>query len=179
MGFLQSYAAKNWKNFLEDPTVIRLSKIDFCRDYMGSFIPDRASEAYQRVKERLCEVFDAAAADANLNVLPDLSGEGFVVRTGDNRLRTSFQYIVTDHQSNKLATVKVYDKTLDLMGREGCKTVSSRFPIILGSKRVRGDMERLVCKAQSTGMTRVELSLHVDSHGGCIWELDDMVHAWH
>ena len=40
-------------------------------------------------------------------------------------------------------------------------------------------MERRAWKAQSTGMTRVELSLHLDSHSGCHWEPDDMVHAWH
>ena len=54
---------------------------------------------------------------------------------------------MADRQSKKLATVKVYDKILDLMGREGCKTVGSRFPIILGSKRVSGDMERHFWKA--------------------------------
>ena len=159
--------------------MIRLSKIDFCRDYMGSFIPARASETYQRIKECLREVFDVIAADSSLNILPNTSGMGFIVRAGDNRLRTSFQYVVADHQSNKLATVKVYDKTLDLMGREGCKTVGSRFPVILGSKRARGDMERRAWKAQSTGMTRVELSLHVDGHNGCHWDWEDMVHAWH
>ena len=178
-GLLQAYAAKHWRNVLEDPTVIRLTKVDFCRDYMGSFIPARASEAYQQIKERLREVFDVVAADSSLNVLPNTSGMGFIVRAGDNRLRTSFQYVVADHQSNKLATVKVYDKTLDLMGREGCKTVGSRFPVILGSKRARGDMERRAWKAQSTGMTRVELSLHVDGHNGCHWDPEDMVHAWH
>ena len=86
---------------------------------------------------------------------------------------------MADHQSKKLATVKVYDKILDLMGREGCKTVSSRFPVILGSKRASGDMERHVWKAQSTGITRVELSLHVDSLSGCNWDVDDMRYAWH
>ena len=86
---------------------------------------------------------------------------------------------MTDHQSNKLATVKVYDKTLDLMGREGCKTVGSRFPVILGSKRARGAMERRVWKAQSAAMTRIELSLHLDSRSGCDWDLDDMINAWH
>ena len=34
-GLLQAYAAKHWRNVLEDPTVIRLTKVDFCCDYMG------------------------------------------------------------------------------------------------------------------------------------------------
>ena len=46
VGFLQSYATKHWRNVLNDPTVIRLTKMDFCRDYVGSFIPDRVSETY-------------------------------------------------------------------------------------------------------------------------------------
>ena len=90
VGFLQTYAAKHWKNVLDDPTVIRLTKMDFCRDYIGSFIPARASEEYQRIKECLSEVLDAVAADSSLNVLPDTSKMGFIVRAGDNRLRTSF-----------------------------------------------------------------------------------------
>ena len=90
MGLLQSYATTHWKNVLEDPSVIRLTKIDFCRDYMGSFIPDRANEAYQRIKERLCEVFDVIAADDSLNILPDPRGVGYIIRAGDNRIRTSF-----------------------------------------------------------------------------------------
>ena len=77
--------------------MIRLTKVDFCRDYTGSFIPARASETYQRIKECLREVFDVIAADSSLNILPNTSGMGFIVRAGDNRLRTSFQYVVADH----------------------------------------------------------------------------------
>ena len=90
VGFLQTYAAKHWKNVLDDPTVIRLTKMDFCRDYIGSFIPDRANELYQRIKEQLCEVFDVIAADDSLNILPDPNGVGYIIRAGDNRIRTSF-----------------------------------------------------------------------------------------
>ena len=44
---LQVFAAKHWRSFLDDFGVIRLTKVDFCRDYMGSFIPKKANKAYQ------------------------------------------------------------------------------------------------------------------------------------
>lgn len=44
-------------------------------------------------------------------------------------------------------TVKIYDKLMDLMGREAKLLVGSRFPSILGSKRVLGEIENRVREA--------------------------------
>ena len=56
------------------------------------------------------------------------------VMSGDNILPSSFQYKLVDGNGKKFVTVKFYDKILDLMGRDGCTLVGSRFSQILGSK---------------------------------------------
>ena len=52
--------------------------------------------------------------------------------------------MVTDCDFQKLITIKVYDKTLDLIGRDGCKSVGSRFAAILGSSKKIGILEHSV-----------------------------------
>ena len=62
-------------------------------------------------------------------------------------------------------TIKIYDKTLDLMGRDGSRPVGSRFATILGSRMTPGLMEQSMKLARFTGLTRVEVSLHLDQEG--------------
>ena len=63
----------------------------------------------------------------HLHIFPQGPDSTLTVMLGANILPTSFQYDVKDKDKNKLMTIKFYDKTLDLMGREGTKTVGSRF----------------------------------------------------
>ena len=64
-----------------------------------------------------------------------------------------------DGIQDKLLVVKVYDKVLDLIARNGCQLVGSRISTILGSSRQLGLFEKRLRIAQSTGMTRIEVSL--------------------
>ena len=57
------------------------------------------------------------------------------VTRGDNNLDTCFQYCVLDADTDKILNIKIYDKVLDLAGRDYFHTVGSRIPEILGSKR--------------------------------------------
>ena len=41
------------------------------------------------------------------------------VQRGDNILDSCFQYAVVDEERNKLLNIKMYDKMLDLLSREG------------------------------------------------------------
>ena len=54
-----------------------------------------------------------------------------VVR-GENNLDTCYQYAVKDANKNKILNVKIYDKMLDLVARDGCKRVGSKIATILG-----------------------------------------------
>lgn len=55
--------------------------------------------------------------------------------------------------------LKIYDKMMDLLAREGRHLVGSRVSEILGSKRHLSTFNMRLRKAQSHGMTRVELSI--------------------
>jgi hypothetical protein len=48
------------------------------------------------------------------------------VTRGNNNLDTCYQYAVLDEKKDKLLNIKVYDKTLDLIGRDGTQMVGSR-----------------------------------------------------
>ena len=56
------------------------------------------------------------------------------IADGTNNLDSCFQYVVTDVAGQKLLNIKVYDKVLDLVGREATFKVSTRVPTILGSR---------------------------------------------
>ena len=64
----------------------------------------------------------------SLNPISDLR----VVR-GENNLDTCYQYAVLDGDKETLLKVKVYDKTLDMIGRDGFNTVGTRLDHLLGS----------------------------------------------
>ena len=49
-----------------------------------------------------------------------------------------------DQNKAKVMTVKVYDKTLDLIGREGCKAVGSRLSQILGTNQTPSCLDESV-----------------------------------
>ena len=59
-------------------------------------------------------------------------------------------------------TVKFYDKILDLIGREGCLPVGSRLSKVLGSKNYVDPMRKVYKGAQTKGITRVEVSVHIN-----------------
>jgi hypothetical protein len=44
-----------------------------------------------------------------------------------DNLASCFKYEVKDARGKKVMVIKIYDKTLDLMGREGYSDVGSRF----------------------------------------------------
>ena len=64
-----------------------------------------------------------------------------------------------DGVRDKLLVIKVYDKVLDLMTRNGSHLVGSRIATILGSSRQLSLFEKRLRKVQATGMTRIEVSL--------------------
>lgn len=85
--------------------------------------------------------------------------EGLRVVKGQNNLSTCFQYKVKNSCEKHLLTVKIYDKMVDLVVRDGALTVGSRINNILGSKYTLSIFEKRLCQAQYTGMTRIEISI--------------------
>ena len=58
---------------------------------------------------------------------------GLKVHRGDNVLDSCFQYSIKDAVGRKLLNIKVYDKLLDLISRDGTHQVGSKTAIVLGS----------------------------------------------
>ena len=61
--------------------------------------------------------------------------------------------------NKKLLNIKIYDKILDLIGRDGIQRIGSRCNRVLGAKREYNSMVRRAKECQWTGMTRLELSI--------------------
>ena len=78
---------------------------------------------------------------------------------GSNLLNSCFQYEVRDTLGKKLLNIKVYDKILDLVGREATHLVSSRLSTILASGRDPGAFENMIRRNQNCGITRLEVSI--------------------
>ena len=78
---------------------------------------------------------------------------------GSNNLHTCYQYAVLSESNEKLLNIKMYDKTLDLIGRDGTQMVGSRLNQILGSGHQNNTFIKRVCRAQSSGLTRLEISI--------------------
>ena len=167
---MKKHAEEYWAGIVRRED-IKVTKLDFCQDLKGSFIPDNWPEANRKIKERLQQFMDAIIERPDLHIFPQGPDGTFTVKHGANILRTSFQYDVVDKDKTKLMTIKFYDKSLDLMGREGSKTVGSRFSKILGSNSTQGILEESVRLAQHTGLTRVEISLNLNHSEG--WTLMD------
>ena len=62
-------------------------------------------------------------------------------------------------ESVKLLNIKIYDKTLDMIGRDGFQRVGSRLDQVLGAKREFNLFTKRICDASKTGLTRLEVSI--------------------
>ena len=60
---------------------------------------------------------------------------------------------------DRLLVVKLYDKLLDLIARDGSHIVGSRINTILGSKQQLSTFDSRIRKAQLFGMMRIEISI--------------------
>lgn len=78
---------------------------------------------------------------------------------GSNLLSSCFQYEVRDTLGIKLLNIKVYDKILDLVGREATHLVSSRLSTMLASGKDPGAFENMIRRNQNCGITRLEVSI--------------------
>ena len=146
-------------NYLE-LKAIRLCKIDIARDFKGSFIVSDQDEAFEVMSAALSDelriLFSSTETNfLSANVISDLS-----VTRGGNSFASCLQFDVNDDGGVKLLTIKVYDKVIDLISRDGSKPVGSKTNVIVGAKLKLTELNQRVRKAASTGMTRLEVSIH-------------------
>ena len=114
---------------------IKFTKIDIALDMAGCFLPRDARHAFNAIKSRLQEVVSAIFDRADNNMISSSRLSGLEVRSGDNTIDSCFQYRVMDDDKSKLLVVKIYDKIMDLIGRDGIQQVGSKLYKILGCGR--------------------------------------------
>ena len=153
-----------WSDVATARRHVKVTKLDFCIDLSGSFIPTDRKKTYNAMKGLLEIALEEISEDPDFNVVGLTDFDNFTVRRGDNILDTCYQFTVFAEGTHKVLTCKVYDKVLDLLGRDGCKTVGSRFATVLGSKYSPGRLEESLRDTRSLGLTRIEISIHLDSH---------------
>ena len=156
---LQEHALSFWGCSEQVASQIELSKIDVATDMKGSFLPDLGKSCHNEISQLLSRVIEQVFSTDNTNFLALGSINGLHVIRGDNNLDTCYQYTVLDEENDKLLNIKMYDKTLDLIGRDGTQMVGSRLNQILGCGRQYNTFIKRVCRAQSSGLTRLEISI--------------------
>ena len=93
--------------------------MDYAQDFKGSFIPDDPTEVLDTMKDILQTEITRIFNDYDQNFLcHGLTGD-LTVKKGSNCLASCFQFNVLDDDYDKLFTIKVYDKILDLISRDG------------------------------------------------------------
>ena len=79
---------------------------------------------------------------------------------GSNNLATCYQFEVINKEGEKILNIKVYDKILDLVGRNGYQMVGSKVNQILGFNNQVDVFTKRIQKARDYGVTRLEISIH-------------------
>ena len=126
-------------------------------------MPNKIAETKANISYLLNELTKKMFGSHNLNFLSLNNIPGLRVVNGDNCLDTCFQYAVKDNENRKLLNIKVYDKFLDLCGRDGYQRIGSRFNRVLGSKLENNSFIKRTKECQWTGMTRLEVSICKDA----------------
>ena len=115
------------------------------------------------MKESLSQaLYDVLQTEDNNFLMPYQPSE-LKVTKGDNCLSTCYQFKVADKHHDKLLTVKVYDKVIDLLSRDGSTTVGCQARAIVGAKRSQSLFNKRLTDARKTGLTRLEVSIHGES----------------
>ena len=111
----------------------------------GSFLPDLGKSYHNEISQLLSRVIEQVFSTDSTNFLSLSSINGLHVIRGDNNLDTCYQYTVLGEENDKLLNIKMYDKTLDLIGRDGTQMVGSRLSQILGCRGQFNTFIKRVC----------------------------------
>ena len=131
---IKSHAKAYWGYNYEELKKIRINKIDIARDHRGSFIPDVQSTAFDAMRETLKDELEHILSYGETNFLSFHTIGDLTITKGQNNLETCFQFDVKDDDGDKILTVKVYDKDIDLISRDGSKMVGSKTNAVVCSK---------------------------------------------
>jgi len=66
---------------------------------------------------------------------------------------------VLDERKQKIMNVKLYNKGLDLLGREGSKNIGNGLRKVLGATTAKDALQDRIKLAREGGLTRLEISV--------------------
>ena len=69
------------------------------------------------------------------------------VVNGGNNLDTCFQYAVKNEEGEKLLSIKVYDKLLEMISKDSTHMVGSKIKYILGSTKYKTILDKRIVDA--------------------------------
>ena len=127
---------------------------------MGSFIPPKNAEVFKLMQALLQDLVLNLMGRNQLNYFSHQSPAGLQVEPAGGTLSTCYRYDVIDQNKNQLLIVKIYDKMLDLVGREGCTFIGTNLPKLIGSTNHIDAFQQKLRKAKLKGMTRLEVSFN-------------------
>ena len=97
-------------------------------------MPNHEDKVYETMKKLVTNSINEIFVNNNSNFLSVTSILDLYVVRGDNILDFCYQYAVKDANKRKILNIKIYDKMIDLVAREGCKKVGSKIATILGKE---------------------------------------------
>ena len=131
---VQNFSRASLRHSICDEPSAAVVKIDFTQDYMGSFLPLPCDGFGEPLRPQIQRIVEDCLRDVSTPFLRPIVGSRAKVRIGKNNLDTCWQFDICDLGGKKAATLKIYDKVLDLVARDGCELVGSRCRELLGSR---------------------------------------------
>ena len=116
---LQEHAKVHWGCSEEETGRISISKLDTTIDLKGSFIPEGGKQRHKWLQPSVKLLVDEFFSRGQQNFLSMFDLKDLRVVRGDNILDTCFQYAVLNREGVRLLNIKIYEKTLDMIGRDG------------------------------------------------------------
>ena len=116
---IKSHAKAYWGYNATDLKQIRLGKTDIARDNAGSFIPDVQHLAFDAMSETLRKKLECILSSYETNFLSTNAIGDLTITKASKNLETCFKFDVEDDERVTILIVKVYDKDIDLISRDG------------------------------------------------------------
>jgi hypothetical protein len=125
-------------------SAVAIKKLDTTVDMAGSFLPPTNKLARVMIKAKLQALITQMVADGEFKFFSGNSIEDPVVKDSDDCLSTCLKFEVMDKQGFHIMTVKVYDKVLSLIGKDGYRLVGSEIKKVIGSTHDRDVLQQKI-----------------------------------
>ena len=116
---VQTHAHTFWGYSKSEVEGIVVSKLDVAKDLYGSFMSESPDGAIEDIKQVLKDHITDVLNCKETNFVSTQNIGPVTVKLGSNIIPSCYQYTVHDQHKRKILTVKLYDKIIDLVSRDG------------------------------------------------------------